>query len=372
MAGKNGRSTGAVVDEIRRQSWEFDFFQAVRVLQLQALQRMEADEKGNFSPVGGDTAPDREHLRFYAHLSFSYPPSAITDMSVDDRDQFDQMTTSFMSLVGANGVLPRHYTQQLLDQERDNDTATQQFYNLFHHRIVSLFYRAWEKTRFPFAWERSIRDPNSTREDLFTQSLYCLIGLGNDALRETSDCSSVSRNRLSFSDQTMLFFAGMFSHRPRTAISLQRMVATVFGVECEVSQYQGQWLKIDVRDQTLMPSSLHLNGVNNILGADAMIGDRVWNVESKIRITLGPLRYKHFVRFTPGESDFVKVTQFVRAYIGPELDFEVQPVLAADDVPPTQLLGGDDAAQLGWTTWVFNAPRREDAKDAVFSALGVI
>jgi len=372
MAGQNGRSTGSVVDEIRSHSWKFDFFQAVRVLQLQALKRIEAGESKGCMPVGGDNAPEREHLRFYSHLSFSYPPAAITDMSVDEREQFDQMTTSFMSLVGANGVLPRHYTQQLLDQERNNDPATRQFYDLFHHRMVSLFYRAWEKTRFPFAWERSIRDPKTTREDLFTQSLYCLIGLGNDALRETSDRSSVSRNRLSFSDQTMLFFSGMFSHRPRTAISLQRMVATLFGVDCEVSQYQGQWLKIDASDQTRMSSPMHLNGVNNALGVDAMIGDRVWNIESKIRITLGPLRYKNFVRFTPGEPDFVRITQFVRAYIGPELDFDVQPILAAKDVPQSQLLGGDDAAQLGWTTWVFNSPRREDAKDAVFSALGVI
>ncbi|MCL4117302.1 UNVERIFIED_CONTAM: hypothetical protein GTU68_002446 [Idotea baltica] len=61
-----------------------------------------------------------------------------------------------------------------------------------------------------------------------------------------------------------------------------------------------------------------------------MIGDRVWNIDSKIRVTLGPLRYRDFVRFTPGEEDFVRVTQFVRSYIGPELDFEIQPVLAAE------------------------------------------
>ena len=370
MASKDGRSTGAVVDKIRTEPWDFDFFQAVRVLQLEALQNL-ADGKPQSTPVGGDTPPDREHLRFVSHLSFSYPGSTITKMSSDEQANLDQMTTSFMSMIGANGVLPRHYTQTLLDQGRSNDTATQEFYDLFHHRIVSLFYRAWEKTRFPIAWERTQRDPRTTREDLFTQSLYCLIGLGNAALRETSETSSVSRNRLSFSDQTMLFFAGMFSHRPRTAISLQRMVATLFGVDCEVSQFQGQWLQIESSDQTRMQTALHPNGMNSSLGMDAMIGDRVWNIDSKIRVTLGPLRYKDFVRFTPGEADFVRITQFVRSYIGPELDFEIQPILAAEDVPPTQL-GGDKASRLGWMTWVLNAPRQEDTKDAVFAALGLI
>ncbi len=82
---------------------------------------------------------------------------------------------------------------------------------LFNHRTISLFYRAWEKYRFPFAYEREARREGPPGEDLFTRCVYSLLGFGTAGLR----------GRVDFDDEAFLFYAGFFAHYPRSAISLE-------------------------------------------------------------------------------------------------------------------------------------------------------
>jgi type VI secretion system protein ImpH len=147
------------------------------------------------------------------------------------------------------------------------------------------------------------------------------------------------------------------------------LIAEYFGMPTEVRQFQGQWLPLEPAEQT----RLGAEDGNGELGVTAVAGDRVWDVQGKIRVRLGPLRYDQFLRYLPdrtpdaGRKAFFLLSQLVRFYVGPEFDFDVQLVLRAEDVPACELT--DDPAagpRLGWNCWLLTDRAAEPAEDALF------
>ena len=310
----------------------------------------------------------------------SFPASAIQDLTIPSTEQpTPVMTQNFMGLFGPSGILPRHYTELLVRLHRDSKGPEkhllQDWLDLFNHRLVSLFFRSWEKYRFVLPYER--REFERIDPDLFTQCLTSAVGLGMRPLRNrltiTAGASDeqASRERVlaRVEDLSVLYYGGFFAHRPRNAISLRSLVRDYFGIPAEVLQFQGQWLVLEPQVQTQLGT---VDG-NCELGVSCVVGDKMWNVQNKIRIRLGPLPYEQFVQFLPDENatstrkNIFLLIHLVRLYVGPELDFDVQLVLKASEVPETQLT--DDAtigARLGWNTWIRNLPSVVDADDGVF------
>src|SRR4029079_9295087 len=137
-------------DKLVTEFFEFDFFQAVRVVERLSPKR---------APIGLDAAPADEVARFRAHLSMAFPPSQIVALEPpgDERPN-PLLTVTFLGLYGPSGVLPTHYTQLLMDIQRDvrgpERRSLRDWLDLFNHRYISLFYRAWEKYRFHLQYER--------------------------------------------------------------------------------------------------------------------------------------------------------------------------------------------------------------------------
>jgi type VI secretion system protein ImpH len=254
------------------------------------------------------------------------------------------------------GVLPRHYTQMAIDRVRARDFALRDFLDLFHHRIVSYFHRAWVKHHVPVLYESARRSTRPDESDLFTRSLLCFVGLGTSGLRD----------RLRVPDESLLYYSGQFAHFPRNAISLERMIEEYFGVSARVLQFWGQWLQLEEPEQTRLMTPRLGQGWNNRLGVTTVAGRRVWGIESKFRIQLGPLSFPQFLEFSPLGDRLMRLVHFVRTYAGPDLDCEIQPVLRRPDVPGCRL-GDAQVARLGWTTWILSQSALDDADDAVFS-----
>jgi len=382
MVPASGRNRAPLSQQLLDEAYRFDFFQAVRVIQRMAQERCLADTGPRQVSVGHDLAPKQEAVRFRAMPSHSFPTGAISRLRQPKRAQPDdtphqappegpseagqqpevvrgplEMIVAFMGLTGPSGVLPQHYTSLLIRRVREKDYALRDFLDLFNHRTISLFYRAWEKYRFPIGYERSQLAPGQREEDLFTHVLYCLLGLGTGGLR----------NRLEFDDEAFLFYAGHFSHHPRSAVSLETMLCDYFELPVGVKQFQGQWLRLSQHDQSSLPCPKHPQGRNMKLGANVVVGERVWEVGSKFRVRLGPLSYWQFCRFVPSGDALRPLAQMVRSYVGPHLDFDVQPVLEASEVPWCRL-GGDGVvpSSLGWNTWIRSDPFQSDVDDAVF------
>jgi type VI secretion system protein ImpH len=135
-----------------------------------------------------------------------------------------------------------------------------------------------------------------------------------------------------------------------------------------VLQLQGQWLQLAPGDRAVMPSPAHPRGLNNQLGVNLVAGERVWDIQSKFRLRVGPLTYAQFQGFLPNGDALRPLCQLTRTYVGPEFDFDVQLMLRPEAVPWCRLDSeGGERTYLGWNTWVrareFTAP----VDDAVFA-----
>jgi type VI secretion system protein ImpH len=365
MASENGRTSAGLSGQLFREPQRFEFFQAVRLLERVLHERARQNPRWQRYPVGSDQPPNREVVRFRALNSLSFPASAISQLrqpAPDGVAESDspppEMVVAFLGLTGPSGVLPHHYTQLLLKRLRAKDASLRDFLDLFHHRLVSQFYRAWEKYRLPFAYERSKLEPGGQGVDPVTHALYCLVGLGTPGLR----------GRLQVDDEAFLYYSGHFAHHPRTALALEGILEDYFELPMRVQQLQGQWLYLDSDDRALMPCREYPNGRNTQLGVNLVAGERVWEMQSKFRLLVGPLTYAQFRRLMPNGDSLRSLCQMTRTYVGPEFDFDVQLVLKAAEVPWCHL-GGDPAngARLGWNTWVRYRKFTQDVADAVFS-----
>ena len=143
-----------------------------------------------------------------------------------------EMTVAFMGLTGPLGVLPRHYTELLLERQRRKDHTLGDFLDLFNHRLVSLLYRAWEKHHFPIAYERAMVRGQS--DDRLSQYLFDLIGMGTAGLQ----------GRMEVPDEALRFYAGLFAQHPHSASALSGLLRDYFGVPVDVVQFTGQWLTL--------------------------------------------------------------------------------------------------------------------------------
>jgi type VI secretion system protein ImpH len=346
----------------------FDFFQAVRL-----LERLYPERKA----VGREALPETEVVRFRSLASLAFPPSSIYEVEPPNADrQMSRIVQTFLGLTGPSGVLPRHYTQMLLDLGRDvkgpERRSLGDFLALFDHRVVSLFYRAWEKYRFFVPYERG--EAWWTEPDAFTSALYSLIGMGTPRLRgrlrvaNRTDVEEAQERPLArVEDLALLYYAGFLTQRPRNAANLSAMLTDYFDLPAAVKQFQGQWLLLEKSDQTCL-------GAHGALGVSAIAGDRVWDVQAKFRIKLGPLKRHRFEEFLPDKSatprrkSLFLLAQLTRLYAGPELDFDLQLMLEATEVPPCRIGGDGFGARLGWNTWLLSKPRDADADDAIFVA----
>lgn len=363
-------SSNSVDRRLAREPYAFGFFQAVRV-----LERLWSDR----AAVGQDVPPNSEVVRFRAHQSIEFPASEIHAFEEATEDDPARMTVTFLGMTGSSGALPRIYTEFVLARARQKDTTFRDFLDLFNHRLISLFYRAWEKYRFWIGYERAeqiqkrpdgqsplrIRDfalNERPRIDLFSEALLNLAGVGSPSLRYQVRNRERLVNRRRIEDETLRYYAGHLSQLRRSAMGLESLLRDYLGVPVQIHQFFGQWLRLDREYQT----QLVLSG-NTELGMTAIVGERVWDAQSKFRIRVGPLTYSQFCTFLPSGTAHKPLAHLSRLYAGFEFDIDAQLVLKSDEVPPCQLaaetLGG---TQLGWDTWIRCAEFSCDQSDPVF------
>ena len=325
---------GDLAARLHQDAPAFSFFQAVRL-----LHRMNPTR----APVGRHERAEDEAVRFRSLVSLAFPPSEIAEIQPPAGDRpHECVTVAFMGLAGPLGVLPTRYTALLADPLTRSDTAAaRDFLDIFNHRLISLFYRAWERYRPAVAFE-------ARQADAFTRYLSGLIGI--DAWRA------------GFADQhemPMLFYAGLLSQRPRSASALEGILRDHFDVPVEVRQFEGEW----VYPNTETLTSIGQDGQHNQLGVDAVLWERIWDPQARFRIRLGPLSWDQFCQFLPASEAHAELLALTRFVVGEEFSFDVQPVLRAGEVPRFVL--GGASARLGWSVWMRTEPLTADAAESV-------
>ena len=323
-----------VEEELRHEPWNFEFFQMVRLL----------ERLGNGKPVGRFDNPQEEAARFLSNPALAFPPSEIHSLDWPRGGQ-PNVTVNILGLNGPLGVLPIAYSEWINERIRAKDHTLRSFLDLFHHRLLSLFYQAWEKYRFPVAYERD-------RNDRFTRYLLAFVGLGTHGLRR----------RLSVPDEGVAFYTALLALQTRSATALRQILQDYFGVPVEVEQFVGTWRPIPESDQTRTGDEREYS---EQLTLGAIAGDEVWDQQSTARIVLGPLTLSQYLEFLPNGSAYQPLCDLADFFSRREIDFELQLILRRDETPGMVLQEESGGFMLGWTTWLKSAPMTRDPADTV-------
>jgi len=341
MAAESRTPNPAVVPDpveahLRREPYCFEFFQAV-----QLLERLSPDA----APVGHFVPPPTEAVRFAVHPSLVFPASEIQALTYRE-DQPPLMSVNFMGITGPLGVLPIHYTEFIQRRQQEGDTSARDFLDLFHHRIISLFYRAWQKYHFQTTHGRGDHD----RLRLYLQNL---VGLGHDELL----------NRQVVPDDALLFHAGLLTQQPRSAAGCESFLEDYFGVPVRIEQFVGAWYRLETDAQTAFRDD---TAISDLLGGGAVVGDEVWDPQAGLRVVLGPLTLAQYRDFLPVGSAYQPLRTLVRFYAGDEFDFELQLILKREEVPSCDLgAQPDQAPLLGWVSWSKCSPLSRDPAETI-------
>jgi type VI secretion system protein ImpH len=341
MAAEGGRSDltiaqRALEQQLTDEPYCFEFFQAVRLIERFTPGR---------TPVGLFANPRDEVARFGVNNTLIFPASEILSLTWRE-DGPPLMRVNFMGLTGPLGMLPLYYTQLVSERIRVRDTALRDFLDIFNHRLISLFYQAWEKYRFSVEYERG-------GPDRFSHHLLDFIGLGTAGLQ----------NRQRVADQSLVYYAGLLAQQPRSAVALRQLLEDYFGVPVAIEQFAGAWYRLTPEMQCCLerePSD------SERVAVGAVVGDEIWDEQTRVRIVMGPLTLDRYLDFLPNGTACEPLRGLTRFYSGDQLDFEVQLVLKRDEVPACELGREDsEAPLLGWVSWAKSAPMRRDPGDAV-------
>lgn len=372
MAAESGQpdaGVNALVDEILATPQRFEFFQAVRVIDDATWRRMVAASSRDALLRRDDDGL----VRLHSAITLGFPGGAIVAASrpADGGLEPVECEVACFGLVGPAGVLPRHYTTLIMERlRRFRDATLRDFLDVIENRSLWLLYRAWTKYRqVPLIERTRLRDSGtpwddgaSSPRDPVTASVACLTGLGTRGLPD----------RLRIDDELVFHYAGHYAHHPRSADALEQLLSDAFGMTIRVEQFVGRWLSLEPQDQTRLASPEEPEGRNARLGAGAIAGARVWNVQSVIEIIAGPLTLPEFLSLLPGARWLGQIGDAVRMYVGLALDIRVRPQLAAASVPGTSLAASREVdrsrppARLGWTTWLVTTASTIDRSDAAF------
>lgn len=308
-------------DRLFEEFYRFSFFRAVHLLET-----LHPDRKG----LGQTLAPSEEAVRFCVKSGSVFPPSDISDLRPADEQGPVTMEIPFMGLIGPSGVLPYWINELATDRLREKDSSLTAFFDIFHHRLLALFYLAWKKHRFPENYLPGAKDKLS-------RCLLGLMGLGTTGLAP----------RLGLPLESLIFYSGLLSRPVPSAAAIEAAVEYFADTTVAVEQFIDRVIPVSPEDQT------QLGAANGSLGMDAMCGSQAWESQTKFRVNLGPMGYAAFTGFMPSGNMLQPIFSLVRYMVGMEYEFEIGVILKREEVPPC-VLGATTATspRLGWSTWV--------------------
>ena len=349
MADTTRTDSGSVIDGVLERPWDYDFFGALR--------RIESS-RPDLPRLGTSRALRQDPVRFGQYLSLGFATSALEQPHLD-RQRGTKLMVRFTGLTGPNGPLPLRYTDFIRNRLRGiqdpdvrgpreeeasasgtssgRDSTLTEFIDIFHHRTISLFYRAW-------AVAQKTVDLDRTEDRTFAEWIACTFGTGLPEMENLDAVPGLHR----------LPFAGHLSCQTRHAAGLRGLLSDYFSTDVEVFSFAGQWIDIPHAQQCRLGESRD----TGLLGTTCVVGSKLWDRRMKCSLRLGPMTAAQFELFLPGGLCHARLHAWMKFYTRSELYWEAAIVLRKEDVPKTKL---GSAGRLGYTTWLVSGPPVKDA-----------
>ncbi len=299
---------------------------------FQALRVIEAAHP-DAPRLGESRRPREDAVRLGQEAELAFPPSTIAEFTPPKGGRPGRLINRFFGLFGPQGPLPLHLTEYARDRLRNHrDPTLVAFANMLTHRLMGLLYRAWSTGQPSPSFDRD--------DDPVERKVAALSGYHGAHLR----------NRDAMPDLAKRHFTGHLSLGPKNPEGLISILSAFFSVPVHVQQFVGSWLELE-------PDDCWKLGARAGLGQATSIGQRVWTRGAKFRLRVGPLSLDEYERLLPGGASLARLRAIVRNYVGDALDWDINLVLAGDDVPRASLGG---TTRLGHTSWI--GSKTEDAR----------
>ncbi|MEO5882943.1 MAG: type VI secretion system baseplate subunit TssG [Caldimonas sp.] len=287
--------------------------------------------------LGDGMRPVEEPIRFAQEASLIFAPAPVAALERRDDGMPPRLVQRVFGFLGPNGALPIHMTEYARERLLYNgDRTFGRFLDMLLHRFGLFFYRAWARTQPVVSLDRPDDAP-------IVRHIGSLFGLIEPA----------TRHRDALGDFPKLFFAGRLARSVRDADGLEAWLTLQFGGPVRVDQFQGHWMSLGKEER----SRLKRDGQPSV-GRGAVLGKKVWDVQHKFRIVIGPLPWERFSVLLPDGQSLARLRALVRQYVGFEFAWDLRLILKSDDVPSWTLAGSRDrrVGRLGRTAWL-NAGR---------------
>ena len=318
-AAPAGAPAQAALTPLQANPLGFEFFEAMR--------RVEC-AWASFPRLGTAARPADEPVRLGQAPALHFPPSMLADIESLASGRL-KIRGYFLGLFGPHGPLPLHLTEYAHDRATNSrDRTFAAFADIFHHRILELFYRAWADARPIVQFDRP-------SEDRFSRYVGALIGIADPSLR----------GRDAWPDRARLFFAGLLAAGTRTRSALESLLQEYLQLGVRVEECVGQWLPVAASDRTCLGAESD----SAVLGRTSVLGERVWNAQHRIRLVIGPVSLGQLMQFLPGGATLERLRTVMLTYLGYEYAWDVQFLTQRDRLPGVRL---GQFGHLGWTTWV--------------------
>lgn len=373
MATASGQDSDRLIHEICDEPWKHDFFQALRHIECA---RLESPRIGTSKRLADDP------VRFGQFISLAFATSALEKPPSweKQRGSVRKLLVRFTGLTGPHGPLPLRLTEfirnrargvadpdlygtqrlsalDLAQQSSDisatstttdrtaRDNTLVEFLDVFHHRMISLFYRAWSVAQKTVDMDR---DEDRT----FAEWIASLFGMG---LPEMDGLDSIPTWR-------KVAFAGHLSNPTRHPSGLEGVLRDAFRMPVEVISLVGHWIRIpaDQQSWTGRHPKTGLQCENAMLGVNCVVGARIWDRPMKFGVRLGPMTFAQFQQFQSGQLFHRQLHDWIAFYTRQQFFWEAAIVLKKEEVPQIKL---GQSGRLGYTTWLSSVPFKRDPDD---------
>ncbi len=329
-AGKSPGAKPSLLLELLKEGHDFTFFQSIRLLRL-----FNRSASANSKP-----RPVENLIRIRPRLSLAFPPADVNRIMETDNEEGPRFLAeaNFLGLYGTSSPLPTFYTEDLMDEASEDESASRDFFDVVNGRLFQLLFSCMMKYN---QFLQVAEDEN--RENI--ERLFCLLGIGEKPLR--SDIEEPYR---------LLRYIGLFTQFPRSALGLRTLLtdalakAPVDIVPC-------------LRRRAKIPEEqrMKFGGSVGTLGVDAVVGEEIEDRMGMFRIQIGPVKGELFPKFFPGSRLYEDMVALTRLYVLDPLQFDLEVILAAGEARPV-CLGAPEWSRLGWDTWSFSGDTMGEAR----------
>jgi len=304
------------LEQILHDPQAHDLMWTLRVLEAQYL---------DLPRIGDSQTPHHDPVRLDQPPDLAFAASEIAKVS--PRGKGFKVQVNNFGLWGPNGGMPLAWTESVRDRiHHAKDSTLADFTGVFHHRMISLFYKAWARSRKTTDFDR----PSEQRFFNYLGSLAGVAAHYRGA--QGKDVPGFAK----------IFYSGLLGRYSRDPASLAGLLEDFFGVPFAVEEYVARWVPVPPAEQNNMGEGFQL-------GQSAMLGERCWDCQTKFRLLAGPLDQDELRRFAIEPGNFIHICRWLESWTGYELEWELRLLVKAEEAPATQLGG----SRLGRDTWVY-------------------